>query len=141
MERSRHLKIGILILLLLILIAVILAAVLGYFLYTTRRAQVFNGRPLVLIHNPLNREQILLGDRVFIHATGRAENGIRRIELWVDNSLEAAQDSPAGEPATSMVFSSSWSPTTLGRHILVVRAYSGGNLEGQATITLSLIHI
>jgi hypothetical protein len=134
MERSTKLKYGIGILLFLILIFSIIAAVLTYFLFFTSQAQAFDGRPVVLVHKPLNNAQIPLGERVFVHATVRAEDGIRRVELWVDNQLVDSKESPLSASQNPLVLAADWAPATLGRHIIVVRGISAGGVQGQATI-------
>ena len=68
----------------------ILAAGLYYF---NVRARAFNLRPLVLIHAPINRDQVNVGDGVLVHATARENTGLRRIELWADGQLIDARDS------------------------------------------------
>ena len=139
MERSTKLKYGIGILLFLILIFSIIAAVLAYFLFFTSQAQAFDGRPVVLVHKPLNNAQIPLGERVFVHATARAEDGIQRVELWVDNQLVESKESPLSASQNPLVLAAGWTPATLGRHIIVVRGISAGGVQGQATIYVFVV--
>ena len=134
MERSTKLKYGIGILLLLILILAIIAAFLAYFLFFSQPAAAFEGRPLVLIHTPLNNTQVPLGERVFIHATARAEDGIQRVELWVDSKLVNVRESPLSASQNPLVLASGWTPVTTGRHIVVVKGVSVEGAIGQATI-------
>ena len=71
----------------------VLAVSLTYF---QARARAFNSRPLVLIHSPINHEQARAGDGIIVHATGREDRGLHRIELWVDNVFVDARDAPEG---------------------------------------------
>jgi LysM repeat protein len=101
-------------------------------------ARAFNSRPLVLIHNPLNHEQVKVGERVLVHATARADNGLSRMELWVDDALVATQEPPESG-LTSLVLSSDWLTTLKGDHILIVRAVSNDGVQGQATVTITAL--
>ena len=112
----------------------ILAAGLYYF---NARARAFNLKPLVLIHAPLNRDQVEVGDGVLVHATARENAGLRRIELWVDGQLIDARDS-AEETVTILTLSSHWNPTEAGTHVLIVRAISSGGVDGQASVILQV---
>lgn len=135
MKKSRVVLLGI-----LILMGVCLAlALLGYLLYGAQRRRVMEGRPLVLIHAPLNRERIPLGEGIPTHATARATGGVARIELWVDGALLAVQESPGEGPVSPLVLASGWEPDILGLHVLVVRAFSSSDVAGQATITVEVV--
>lgn len=96
-------------------------------------------RPLVMIHNPINRQVITLDDSVMVHATARNERGITRAELWADGELIAEKENPDGDAINPFVLLSSWQPTTLGNHILIVRAFAADGTEGQATVTVEVI--
>ncbi len=109
---------------------ILLVLLLGWF---NRRGQAFNARPLVLVHAPMNNKRLQVGDRVTIHATTREQEGLERIELWVDGKLMDVVD--AEDPAPkSMVFSSQWVPTSTGTHLLIIRAFSSKNVPGQSSI-------
>jgi hypothetical protein len=114
-------------------IVCIVAASLVYF---QARARAFNFRPLVLIHNPINREHIPMGERVLVNATARNKNGIKNIELWVDGKFYFAQQAPADERLSSLVLMAPWEPLGGGEHTLVVRAVSQDGVGGQASIRI-----
>ncbi len=103
--------------------------------YFNARARAFNLRPLVLIHSPINHDQVAVGDGVLVHATARENGGLRRIELWIDNKLIDAHDSGEGNAAT-LTLSSHWRPTRAGAYVLIVRAISSGGVDGQASVNL-----
>ncbi|GAB4503520.1 MAG: hypothetical protein Fur0043_05120 [Anaerolineales bacterium] len=105
--------------------------------YFQARARAFHSRPLVLIHAPLNHDQARVGESILLHATARADNGLRRIELWADGVFVEARDA-AGSP-TQFVFAGSWTPTGEGSHTLVVRAVASDGTEGQATVTVEAL--
>ena len=113
----------------------ILAAALTYF---QSRASTFHSRPLVLIHSPVNHEQVRVSDGVIVHATARADNGLRRMELWADGVFVDARDVTDGTPST-LVFSGSWVPTAQGNHALIVRAIAADGTEGQATVMVEAL--
>lgn len=101
------------------------------------RASAVNDRPLVLIHTPINHGQVHVGDRVLVHATSRANNGLRRIELWADGTFVGARDA-TGSP-TMLVLANSWTPTSAGSHTLVVRAVAANGVDGQATVMVDAL--
>jgi LysM repeat protein len=135
MKRSRGILLGILALVVICLVL----ALLGYLVYSLQRRQAMEGRPLVLIHTPFNREQIPLGDGVLAHVSARAQGGVARVELWADGVLVAAQDAPAEGPVPLLALSAGWQPQTLGPHTLVVRAVSAAGVEGQATVVIESV--
>ena len=103
------------------------------FSWLNRRGQAFNARPLVLIHAPLNNKRLEVGDLVTVHATAREEEGLERMELWVDNQLVESVDAE-GQTPTTMVLSSQWLPKTTGHHLIIVRARSSAQITGQSSI-------
>jgi LysM repeat protein len=121
-----------------VLVVVGVCLLAGTLYYSSMKTRAFNSRPLVLIHNPVNHEQVMVGERVLVHASARADNGLTRLELWSDNTLVATNDAPESHP-TNLVISSDWLPTLSGIHVLVVRAVSTNGVEGQATIAVNAI--
>ena len=73
-------------------IAIGICLVLAAFFYSFQRTRTFNTRPLVLIHAPLNKDEIEVGSGAIIHASARSQRGVDRIELWVDNELIAERE-------------------------------------------------
>lgn len=123
----------------LILSGLCLLAAGLYSLSMRMNARALNSRPLVLIHNPLNHDAINVGDIVIVHATGRSQSGIARMELWVDDVLVATQDAEAGTQANSLTFSANWTPINSGRHSMVVRSVSANGANGQSSILLEAV--
>ena len=114
----------------LLLGLILLALVLGWFY---QRDQAYNSRPLVLIHAPHPNKRLMVGEMIVVHATAREDRGLRRIELWADDKLVKAVE-PGDQEPINLVLSSGWVPDSAGRHVLVVRAYSSGQVSGQASI-------
>jgi len=135
MNRSK----GILLAILALLVICLALALLGYLLHSSQRRRAMEERPLVLIHAPLNRDQLHLGRGVLVHATARDGGGVARIELWVDGEFVAARESPGEGPASPLVLSAGWEPSTLGAHTLLVRALSPGGVSGQATVAVEIV--
>jgi hypothetical protein len=135
MNRSKAILLGILVLMVICLAL----ALLGYLICSGRRRQALEERPLVLIHAPLNREQLSLGQGVIVHATARAQGGVARVELWTDGAFVAARESLEEGPLSPLVLSAGWEPATLGAHTLLVRAISPGGVSGQATIAVEVV--
>jgi LysM repeat protein len=103
------------------------------------RARALNSRPLVLIHNPLNRDEFKTGEMVSVHATARSQSGIARMELWADDVLVAEQAVQNGEQTKSVTFSENWTPLNPGSHTLIVRAVSANGINGQSSIALTAV--
>jgi len=104
--------------------------------YFQGRVRAFVSRPLVLIHSPVNHDQARVGDGIIVHATARADNGLRRIELWADDTFVDAREVTDGSAPTMLVFSGSWVPTIEGTHVLIVRAVASDGAEGQASVMI-----
>ena len=103
--------------------------------YFSGRAKAYNSRPLVLIHSPINHDRVSVGEGVIVHASARADNGLARMELWVNDALIATQDAPESHP-TSLVLSADWLPMLAGNHVLIARAVSVDGVEGQTAVTI-----
>jgi len=113
----------------------LLTLLLGWFY---RRGRAFDSRPLVLIHEPGFDEQFQVGDGVIIHATARENNGLSRIELWINDEqvdLYEAED----QATTNLVLFSTWIPTYEGEHQIIVRAISTDGISGQSSILINAI--
>jgi len=87
-----------------ILIGVI--AVYGIFsaiFYSILHGRAMLERPLILIHEPYNEQQVFKGRGAIVHATARNESGLRRIELWVNDRLVSSQEPAEDESENCMV--------------------------------------
>jgi len=122
----------------LLALCLIVSMLLLVYAYGAQRHRAISERPLVLIHAPLHRERVLLGQGGLAHATARAEGGVARMELWVDGTLVAIQESLQGS-APILVLSSAWEAETLGAHVLLVRAVSASGVSGQATVAVEAV--
>ena len=116
-----------------------ICVIVAVMLYFPQRVQAVFSRPLVLIHNPINYDQIEVGEGITVHATARNDKGITQMELWVDGELIKTKTSPEGVSTNPFVMTSYWQPTNIGKHILLVRAYSADEIDGQATITIEAV--
>ncbi|NOH10547.1 MAG: hypothetical protein HND51_02785 [Chloroflexi bacterium] len=127
-----------------ILIAVLLGGVLlvaafvgGSLVFTGQTAAA--SQPLVLIHSPLNHEEFNSGEGLIMHATARSKANLTHIELWADNELVHTEHAPEGEAASPLVLSRGWEAATLGKHTLVVRAFSTIGAAGQASVVVNVV--
>ena len=130
MEKDRRSRLWIVA---VVIVGVIICLIVAALLYSYQRTRTFNTRPLVMIHNPLNRDEIELGEGIIIHATGRSQRGVKRLELWVDNALIATRDAP-NQSASPLTLTKSWFPTSEGTHLIVVRAITKDGVEGQSSV-------
>jgi len=114
---------------------ILIALVLGWF---SRRGKAFDSRPLVLIHEPGYDDYLQVGGGVIIHATATEDNGLARIELWVNDVLVDARD--AEDPKLKdMVLFSAWVPTYEGEQQIIVRAISSDDVPGQSSIRINVV--
>jgi hypothetical protein len=125
-----------LVILIILIVLILLAILVGLIIFNRLETKAIKDHPLVLLQSPENRSQVNLGEEVSLHATARSKNGIARIELWVDDSLVIAQDTPEDEILSPAVLHNYWEPVTAGPHTLVVQAISTSGVRGQATVTI-----
>ncbi len=116
------------------LVLIGICVVVAIALYFPQKARAVHSRPLVLIHEPLNREHLTLGEHSLVTATARNPRGIKRVELWVDGTFYFAQEAQPGETLLTYPLMTPWEPISAGEHTLVVRAISNDNIDGQASI-------
>jgi hypothetical protein len=135
MKKWRFVLLG----LLALLVICIVLGLLGYVIYRNQRERALANRPLVLIHAPLSRDQTTLGMSVLTHATARAQNGVSRIELWADGAFVTAREYSGEKPANILPLVASWTPQTLGPHVLLVRAFSADGVKGQSTVAIEVV--
>jgi len=114
---------------------ILIVLTLGWFAI---RGKAFDSRPLVLIHEPTFDDQVQVGDGVIIHATAREENGLSRIELWVNDELLDFLDAEESDTLNLMLLSS-FTPTYEGEHQIIVRAFSADDISGQSAIHIYAI--
>jgi hypothetical protein len=122
-----------------LLIACLILGLLGYAISRSQRERALTNRPLVLIQAPLHRDQVTLGHGVLAHATARAQNGVSRIELWVNGTFVAARESSVKEGSDILPLVVDWEPQALGSHVLLVRAFSADGVEGQSTVAVEVV--
>ena len=121
-----------LLVLIVITVLLILMVLLVGYRYMRMRLMANIPPPLVLIHYPTNSGKVQDGIGVRVHATARSDDGISRIELWVDGEYIYGEDAAA---ATSpMVLHTNWIPKGTGSHELIVRAYDSKGIEGVGSL-------
>ena len=116
------------------LILIGICVVVAIALYFPQKARAIYSRPLVLIHEPLNREHITLGEHALVNATARNSGGVGRIELWVDGTFYFAQEASSDNTLLTLALMAPWEPSIAGEHTLIVRAISKDGVDGQASI-------
>ena len=131
MRRLRVLLVGLLVLA-VVCVACVAAVQLGFL---AMRGGLLRDRPIVLIHRPLQHQQVLLGEGLIVHATARDSSGVDRMELWVDGEQIVAEEQTDG-PASPFVLAATWVPATRGDHTLVVRAVSHWGVAGQSSVAV-----
>ncbi len=110
----------------------LVASLLGLAAYFLRGPRTVAG-PVVAILSPHPGEQVNVGEVVAVHSTSRDEaHQVVKVELWVDGTLIQVDTSPEGASSLSIV--QGWQPLSPGFHTLLVRAFNGAGIHGQATI-------
>jgi len=113
--------------------------IIGLFLGKVyRRGKALNSRPLVLILDPVYGEQFKVGDGIIVQATAREDEGLNRLELWVNDVLVDSRDAEEFAP-TNLTLVSTWIPTFDGEQQIVVRAISVDDISGQSTIQVVVV--
>jgi len=107
-----------------------------FYYFANNRA--LKSTPLVLIHSPLNREPFQVGEIIDIHATARGANGLSSVELWVNDTFVDVHNTPEDVSPNALVFSSSWSATSAGNNVIIVRAVASDGTRGQASIAIEV---
>jgi len=111
---------------------IVIVLTLGWF---ARRGKAFESRPLVLIISPDNYDQYQTGEGILIQATAREENGLSRMEVWINDSLVEAIDAEV-EETTNLELLSYWVPTSAGKQKIIVRATSSDGVDGQGMVEI-----
>ena len=115
----------------------LVASLLGLAAYFLRGPSTVAG-PVVAILSPDPGEQVRLGEVVAVHSTSRDEaHQVVKVELWVDGTLIQVDTSPEGASTLSIV--QGWQPLSPGFHTLLVRAFNGADVHGQATIGVETV--
>jgi hypothetical protein len=126
--------------LLVLLTLLVLAAVMFVgFRYITLRVKAGIPIPIVLIHRPYNHQEVSLEKGIAIHATARAEDGISRMELWVDGKFITAQEAPESGPISPLILHDNWQPIGGGTHEVIIRAYDGKDIEGIGSVIVTAV--
>jgi len=95
--------------------------------------------PLIQIHKPYNHEQLPIGRGIIIHATADAQDGMKSMELWVDNKKLSAVEVNEDEPSPKLVLSAGWTPYPDGDHRIIVRATTEKGVTSQASIHIEAV--
>nr|MBN1230133.1 hypothetical protein [Anaerolineae bacterium] len=88
----------------------------------------------VTINMPATDEVVALNVPEAVQVAASHTSGVKRVELYADGALVAAQDSTLQNGSSPMIFAESWTPLTTGRHTLIARAYptEGGVVDSMA---------
>ena len=97
-KRERSRKLLLIMIISVLVLGLVLVLITGFW-YGMRRANAFNARPLVLIHTPINHDQVNLGDGILIHATAR----LRQLSMGLSND-ETCQLAAEAEAAADTIF-------------------------------------
>ena len=89
---------------------------------------------IVLIHAPQNGESLEVGQTATVRAVASDPNKVTRVELWADGQLIEAETSNVSGGISSFPLLSDWTPSTTGRHTLMVRAFNSRGARAHSTV-------
>jgi hypothetical protein len=94
--------------------------------------------PEVQIRSPQDNTDVVLNTevQVYVHATDRV--GVTRIEMRVDNLIADTAASPAANGTPAMDSILSWTPNSIGQHVIEVVAFRGDTRGNPQHITLNV---
>ncbi|MEW5717181.1 MAG: thrombospondin type 3 repeat-containing protein, partial [Chloroflexota bacterium] len=95
--------------------------------------------PSVLINSPRNATRVSVGQDTIIQAIARDDQKIKRVELWVDDKLQDAQDTNVSGGISPFPLTMTWRPTISGTHTVVVRAFNSEGARSHATISVQAL--
>jgi hypothetical protein len=105
-----------------------------------RRSTPVIAPPTVSITSPIEGYTVREGEDLPINSTANDSQGILKAELWVDGSLYRVDASSVSEGETTFVVSQPWHASGLGRHTVVVKAYSqSGQVAESGPLTVNVI--
>lgn len=123
-RKSRRGLMGCLLLFVLFLLGVVLAVVGTAYWSSQRVKTAVNAKPLVNISSPATSSRVEQNVPLVVNARAEHSSYILRVELYADGALVAVQQSTLSNGSNPLMFMQSWTPTTLGRHVLLARAYA-----------------
>jgi|SaaInl7_200m_RNA_FD_contig_91_247889_length_3155_multi_4_in_0_out_0_2 hypothetical protein len=115
-----------------------LIAAAAYFFLTPQEAAA---RTLVLIHAPLNGDQLEVGETTSIHATARNESNITRIELWVNGVLVQVETSNLAGGISPFPLLATWEAPSAGPHTLTVRAFNSRGGRAHSSVIIEAVEL
>jgi hypothetical protein len=130
----------------LLSIVLVAAAAVGYFyIYPTYFQSQASGEyplntgPEVTLQEPLPGTQFQQGDSFLVFVTARDEEGVNRIDLWVNDQLVASQSSPGNEGLNPFSLHHGMSADEPGRYMMVARAFNpSGEMGESLTINIEV---
>lgn len=117
--------------LLVVALLLLAAGVAAFFLMNRQPAGT---PPQVAIISPANGTQVMLNTPTTVQATATDEQGVLRVELWVDGLLVGQQPSVAPQGDPLLLLNLPWTPTIPGSHVLEVRAFNVNNVQSNTTL-------
>jgi hypothetical protein len=124
----------------LLLLLVLLAA--GAMFLFFRQPKAGDLPPLVSIVSPITGHLTEINVPLGIQALAEEFPGVRRLELYADGLLVAVQESALEQGSNPLNLDQNWTPLSLGRHALVVRAYDlRGKFGDSAVVYVDVVQL
>lgn len=96
------------------------------------------GGPAVTITDPLPDQTFSLNEPIVVSSTSVDTDGVRRVELWVDE-IQVRVDNNPGVSSPYLV-SQPWQSGVPGTHTIVVKAFDAQGLAGQSQPVIITLH-
>jgi hypothetical protein len=96
--------------------------------------------PTIRLESPESGLEVVQGERVLVQSLAQDDNGVIKIELWVDGRLyETNRPKQTGEQPGSDAIQI-WEASTLGSHTLEVRAHDAdGQVSDPASVVVQVV--
>lgn len=122
----------------LVIVVLGIAGVTAYFL-TQDRGPTVAAIPKVTITAPINGSQVQVNVPVTVQATASDPNGVKRMELWVNNVKTAEAISPVEQGQATLTASFQWTPPAPGAYPLEVKAFNAtGGVSAPTMVTVNV---
>lgn len=92
--------------------------------------------PSVQINSPRNAARVSVDQATLIQAIARDDQKIKRVELWVNDKLQDAQDTNVPGGISPFPLTMTWRPAISGTHTVIVRAFNAQGARSHATISV-----
>ncbi len=92
--------------------------------------------PTITISAPENNIEVRLGERVLVQSAAQDDNGLAKVELWVNGRLYQANRTDQSKVILILDTIQIWDAPAVGAHTLMVKAH---DVDGQVSLPASIV--